>query len=274
MIRILHMALLSTVCVWASQTALAQSYKFVHWDSATPCTGLLKEAIPVLPGGSTLRQIYDGPTIQSHYDLRNGGKLRMSIRDVGTKYVDGDTFLDAYSKVFDKRPLEDSISRRVNSHVTLADINYRPGFNLRFKKHNDPESYEVRLSSLVLTLNSKIRVIAWRQYDTASTEDQLKWDKFACQSYHHELGHLLVAAQVYEDTQDRWSELSASTHEDINAQTDRLFSEIVEAIKDRQAKYHDEIDEMGPALASSRPYLDLPFTWLGQTQIDSLPLNE
>lgn len=234
----------------------------LYWNREEKCDRLFETPVPVLPGGSFLKKIMGEQEVQAHYALSQGGTLRLTITDVGRIPVSGSSYIEAYRDLFDKRPLQDSISRKADNHVVLADVKNRLALSYYPKKNDETGRYQIKADSLTLILTAKVRVTEWTEYSMASIEDQKKWDRLLCQSYHHELGHILVAAQILEEAEADLLNLNAESLEALQLEQKNLFDTIGQRNIDLQNDYHDALDMMGKSLGRSKPYLELPFAWL------------
>ena len=248
----------------------ATAYGGAFWAGQERCDTLFETPLPRLPGGSYLTKIFAEEAVQAHYALQQGGKVRLTVREVGKSFVDGETYYDAYDAVIKQKPLQDRIARKIESKVVLADVRTSIGSEFRPMKTEDGAAYIIRPQSLRLTLTAKVRVTDWRQYEVADARNQALWDKYLCVSYHHELGHILVTAQILEESEAEWLALKADTVEALGTKHQALMDEVGTRIEGRQQAYHDALDEMGPALGRSKPYMELPFSWLSPPADSSL----
>lgn len=244
-----------------------------YWQGEKKCDTLFETLIPSLPGGSYLTKILGDGKIHADYELNNGGVIRVKVRDVRKVPVNGLNFDSAYADLAMRKPLQDRLARRVESHVVLADVRTMVGSSFLMKKTTDEitdiTTYRIRPQSLRLSLKANVRVADWADYALADGPSQKRWDRHQCTSYHHELGHILVAAQVLEESQTEWLDLQAPTKEDFSLLHDELMTDIQKRIQARQEAYHAALEEMGPAIGRSRPYMELKFDWLKQSP-DSL----
>ena len=244
--------------------ATAQAEPVLHWAGDAPCYSLFDTPVPQLPNGAPLTKILGDDPVQGHYRLPGGGVLRLSVRDVGTVEVRGDTFAAAYQDLLQRKPLQDSIARKASGRFVLADVRILLGASIRSSKMEDGSGYHIAPDDVSLRLSAKVRAANWAGYAGASDADRRAWDLHICQNYHHELGHILVAAQVMEASVPEWLALRGATAEDVTAAQQALMRQIVDRLVAAQTAYHDEIEEMGEAVADARPYLDLPFSWLAK----------
>ena len=240
----------------------AFGYESVYWEGEEKCDTLFASPISQLPGGSYLTQILGEDAVQAHYLMPQGGKLRLTVREVGRVTVSGDTYSQVYLDILKRKPLQDRLARKLESGTVLADVKTTMGVSFRPVKTDDGAAYMIAPQSLTMKLISKVRVTDWAEYNLADQYNQNAWDKHLCTSYHHELGHILVAAQVLEESETEWLALRVETLEALNEKHQSFVDEISERVRERQQAYHDALDEMGAKLGRSRPYMELPFPWL------------
>ncbi len=240
----------------------------VYWQGQDKCDTLFDTPASMLPGGSYLTEILetDSGGIRANYTLATGGKLRLTIPETELVNVDGLTYLAARKDLNTRRPLQTAFAREFDTHIVLADVNLTIGIgSVRGKS---VYGHKIRPQSLNLKLKAKVRVAVWSGYDTASEADQTLWDRRLCESYHHEFGHILVAAQVLEESQDQWLAIRGRTPEEFTEAKDNFLARLGESILARQDAYHDGIKTMGKVISHSRPYLDLPFSWLSGDSVE------
>ena len=177
----------------------------------------------------------------------------------------GRDYAAARKSLFERKPFQTAFQKAYDGHIVLADVKMSVYFGSISVKPNDEADYRLRPSALNFRLKANVRVAEWDQYSSASEADKQSWDRRACQSYHHEMGHILVAAQVIEEFNQAWLDLRAPTKEDMLDKRNALMETMNAAIKARQSEYHDEIETMGRELSYSRPYMELPFSWLSDS---------
>jgi len=243
--------------IWATESS-----DTVYWKGEAPCDNLFETPVPQLPGGSRLTQILGIDDVQGNYAMSGGGSLRVTFRQPQKMPVQGVSYSDAIADLFKRKPLQDSIARKTSKFVVLADVKSRIGMSGRPYKLEDGSGYGLKPKTIRPSLNAKVRVADWPGYAAASVSDQQKWDGHLCENSHHELGHILVAAQILEEAEPEMLGLRGATPEELSQEISNLLSEIGKRINARQEAYHDEIKSMGRALSDSRPYLELPFPWL------------
>lgn len=248
--------------IFTTQTASPQADRTVYWLGAESCDDVFETPVSSMPGGSKLTKIHHGPSIQAHYALSNGGTLRVSVRDIQKKYVQGRNFAEAFDNVFKQRPLQNQLERITEKYVVLADVRSMFGLVTPIRQNADTSEYYFVPNRLFLTVSSRIRIVEWDGYDQATPEDQILWDRFQCQSYHHELGHILISAQIFEESEPEWMMLRAQTKDELLDKREALFEEVSDRAAARQKIYHQTLDAWGPEMAKSKPYLELPFPWL------------
>lgn len=234
----------------------------IRWQGDMPCGSLFDTPVPRLPNGSPLVQIFGTESIQSHYQLSGGGKIRVTLRQTEKIQVSGARYADAIKDLNSRRPFQDSISRKTSGYTVLADVRYQVGISASSYKLKDGSGYALKPNRIRPSVVAKVRVANWPGYENAAADDRRKWDGHLCESYHHELGHILVAAQIWEEAEPELLTLRGTSSEDVSQKLDVLLDDVGQRIEARQEQYHDEIDAMGHALSRSLPYLDLPFSWL------------
>ena len=240
------------------ETAQAQA---VYWAKTENCETLLENPVRRIPGGFTLKEVI-GEDKLAIYELPNGGHLKIRFWEVDSLPVRGKTFDEAYKDLMVKRPLQDRVSRKVANEVVLANVTMKYRLGLRFTKTDDGLLYKIKPGTFSIFQTAKVKVIDWADYHQADLVSREKWDKLTCESYHHELGHVLVAAQILAESEAAWLDLRAEDQKAMSEKTDELFEQILERVRNRQKRYHEEIELMGPEVADARPYLELSFSWL------------
>ena len=262
---VLGCALLAVMMI-SPVTCAAQ---IVYWEGEESCEDLFTTPLSQLPGGSYLTKIFDNDTLQAHYQTANGSTVKITIQPIKKLPVFGATYAAAYRDLVRRRPFQDRISRKASGHIVLADVvnllGIRPAYKKTKSDHDDTEIYSINPQRLILELNARVRVAQWTEYDGASPEERRLWERHACTSYHHELGHILVAAQILEEASAEFLDLQAPSKEELETHIKALFKTVNEQIKQRQIAYHDALDEFGPSIGRARPYMEIPFPWLTTT---------
>jgi len=246
----------------------AQDSDLIRWKGDTPCDNLFEMPVLRLPGGSPLTEILGTEDVQGKYQLSGGGVLTITIRKTLKVPVHGLRYSDAIADLHARRPLQDAISRKTSPGTVLADVKSLFGMRAIPYELEDGTGFALKPKSLWPKVTAKVRVADWQGYAGASPLDQRKWEGHSCESYHHELGHILVTAQILEAAEKEFLAMRAPTKEEINQSVKDFLVELSERIETRQQDYHDEIEAMGRSLSYSRPYMELPFSWLNQDDID------
>lgn len=247
----------------------------VYWQGEGSCKNLFKTPAPHLPAGSPLTEILEFESVIGKYDLSQGGDIWINIRKPRQYRVEGETFSDAFTNLITNRPLQDRVARSATGNAVLADVQVFKSIRYHPVKMSDGVTYAIKPDSLSLRLSPKLRVVAWTGYAQAEDADRQLWDRHLCENYHHELGHILVAAQLIEEAEDDLLALRAESIAELQELQRELFSGVSQQIRDRQDVYHEEIDEMGLEVSHSRPYLELPFSWLSpEMSVIEAPVSE
>lgn len=242
--------------VW-TPTALAQE---VFWLSEEKCDTLFDIPVPVLPGGSTLSDIVGNG--QAQYAGAEGGRVTITITDVKKMPFSGKDFDEAYKNLSSYSPLQDRIAHKVSDHAVLADVTQRFRRYYRLRPGPVEGTYIVHPNNLMFSILAKVRIADWTGYGAADARSQKLWDQHQCTSYHHELGHILVSAQLLEEALGEVLNLPPSPKEELFEKVDGIFNKTYDMIVERQQDYHDALADMGHVLGRSRPYMELPFDWL------------
>lgn len=242
---------------FAVSPAVAQD---VHWLGNEKCDNVLNEPIRSIPGGFPLKSVLDNG--QARYQLPDGGILRLRLWEAASVPVQGTNFQEAYKNLVEQKPLQDNVSGRGENDVVFALVESRYALDLDYEHDNDLNLFQLKSGGYTVNMNSKVKIVKWAGYETADEESRRKWDKMSCENYHHELGHVLIGAQIFAEAEPMWMDLRGAGQEVISRKTDTLFETIMNRVRERQKNYHDEIKTMGPAMSDSRPYTELPFTWL------------
>lgn len=246
------------VCLQAifSYEASAQS---VFWQGEKSCEDLLDEPISSIPGGFPLKTVMANG--QAHYRLPKGGTLKLRMSESDSVSIPGENFVQAHRNLVTQKPLQKDFSGRSNEVVfALVQSSYQ--LDLDFTHDDDLSLFQLRPGGYNVVMNSKISVIDWAGYDAADDASRRQWDKMTCESYHHELGHILIGAQLFAEAESLWVDLRGEDQPRIQSLTDELFDMTMQQVRQRQRRYHEQITTMGEELSYSKPYLELPFTWL------------
>ena len=232
----------------------------VHWLGDESCKTLLQQTVPEIPGGFPLKlKMASG---EAHYELPRGGTLRLTLTEDEKVSVSGDTFSQAYRNLVEQKPLQNDGAFHHENVVVFAAVETGYQLDLDFTTTEDQSLFQLKPDGYNIIMNARFRVIDWSGYKKADAASRAKWDKMTCESYHHELGHVLIGAQIFSEAEPEWTSLRGRNEEDVRKRTDTLFDYIMSRVRARQQKYHLEQETMGRALADSRPYIDLPFSWL------------
>ncbi len=238
----------------------AASAQEVFWQGEDSCGDLLDEPVAAIPGGFPLTTILSNG--QAHYRLPLGGTLRLRLWKAESVPVQGKDYAEAYKNLVTQKPLQDDVSGRAGGEVVFALVESRYMLDLDYSHDPELSLFQLKKGGYTVNMNSKVKVIEWDGYKTADDASRRKWDKMTCESYHHELGHVLIGAQIFAEAEPLWMDLRGADEGMISWRTDDLFDRIMKSVRERQKKYHEEIDVMGRAVADSRPYVKLPFSWL------------
>lgn len=231
----------------------------VYWLGDESCDELLEQTISEIPGGFSFK--FKTADDEAHYQLPAGGTLRLSLTEAERVSVEGATFSQAYRHLIAQRPLQDKIEQNV-SQVVFASVETGYELDLDFTQNADQSLFQIKPNGYNIVMTARFSVIDWTGYNRADAASRAKWDKMTCESYHHELGHVLIGAQLFAEAEPDWIAMRGRDEADVRKRTDVLFDFIMRRVRARQQKYHQEIQAMGSTLADSRPYLELPFTWL------------
>jgi hypothetical protein len=276
------------VPLWGAAPAFAQTRLEalnalpVHWQGSAPCQSALELDMQAMPLGSPRQPDLDWDPDLHVYEHASGVRIQIKPRSVKLNPVYGPTFADAALDVLTRRPLQMTGSNAWDRNVRLASI--RPGMGMSHRpkatvikgkrrgwgkgREPDQTTYSISPNSFRVRFNPRISILNWADYDQASPEDQARWDRLICGHIHHEIGHLLVAAQLVEEHIPDLLPLSSDDKDELSELTSVWFKTLGEAIAARQDAYHDEIARMGPVIAESRPYLELDFPWLTAQEND------
>ncbi len=231
----------------------------VFWLGDESCEDLLEQTIPEIPGGFPFK--FKMASGEAHYQLPAGGSLQLRLSEAERVAVKGDTFSQAYRNLIAQRPLQDNVEQNVNQ-VVFASVETGYELDLDFTHNKDLSLFQIKPNGYNIVMNARFSVIDWTGYARADAVSRAKWDKMTCESYHHELGHVLIGAQLFAEAEPDWIALSGRDQADVRTRTDALFDYVMRRVRARQQKYHQEIQTMGSTLSDSRPYTELPFTWL------------
>ena len=229
------------------------------WVGEAQCEGLFDQLPVSLPGGAVMTGRDGASTL---YRLPEGGTLRIDGPAVERAPLFGATFADTQADLRARAPLDlrgDHVARR---GVVLAQV--RSEYNGELSLYGDGAGFGVSDGGAELLIQPTVYLASWDGYAAASPEDRARWDRALCEQSHHELGHILLAAQVMAEAEPGLSAIRSDTREGISQEVRDGLNGMMAAIRERQALYHGEIVAMGERVADSRPYLEQPFSWLGQ----------
>lgn len=246
----------------AANNLSAAEDPYLFWDGEGSCDALFETPVSRLPGGSYLTHQPDNNLASGHYALSGGGTLRLRIPEPYKISINGHNYEAAHKSLLTRQPFQTAYEKAYDDHIVLADVRITVGTGSVSVKPHGEADFRIRPSSLNFRLKANVRLAEWYQYGSASEADKRAWDRRSCQSYHHEMGHILVAAQVIEEFHQSWLDLRAPTKAAFAEKRDALTEQMGDAIMARQDAYHAEIETMGRALSYSRPYMELPFSWL------------
>ena len=232
----------------------------VYWLGDEPCDDLLEQTIPKIPGGFPLK--YKNADGFAHYSFPGGGSLQLQMSLAEKVSVQGASFEEAYRNLVAQKPLQDSADYRGKGVVVFAAVETNYQLDLDFIQNEDLTWFAIKPGGYNVVMQSSFNVIDWTGYNQADAASRAKWDKLTCESYHHELGHVLIGAQLFAEAEPLWVKLKGADEKSVQSQTDAIFDLTMQRVRNRQIDYHREIDFFGRDLADSRPYLELPFSWL------------
>lgn len=254
-------------------SAQTDPYLDAYWTAPSPCYDLFDAPPAQLSGGAPLIKRYTENDVQGHYALGGGAKLRLTFRDLRQSLVYGDSYEEAYRDIFTRKPLQDHVSGGASGHAVLADVKTRMSLTYKMQYRNGRVIYKIDPKTLVISLNSAVRALDWEGYASADDRSRERWDRHMCQSLHHELGHILIEAQAWEDGVAELLNLTAFTQGEFQQKAQRFSESIRDRSDARHDFYHNQIETMGQDVAFSGPYMTLPFDWLRPDRLSGAPLE-
>ena len=243
--------------------ALAQS----PWLGDESCEAIFERLPDRLPGGARLESFSDMDRFHV-YRLPGGGTLRIDGPEVVRETVTGDGFAAAQSDLFDRAPFGLRGRHGPGVGVVLAQV--ESIYNGEVSVTGSPLGFAAEAGSAELHIAPVVHLADWSGYAFASPEDQALWDKALCSQAHHELGHILVAAQVMTEAEASLTQVANPTQTGISLAIRTALESMMSDIRQRQDLYHAEIKLLGWQVADSRPYVELPFSWLGGDALDGV----
>jgi predicted secreted Zn-dependent protease len=238
----------------------APAYATPVWTGSERCDSLFSTFPEQLPGGARLESHQQG---EAHaYRLPEGGTLR--ILDADIQYFDilGATYAEAQSNLYRRTPemLTERGGHPWGDDALLAMVVNR--YHGEVNVTGSLLGYRGEPGSAELEIAPVLHLARWNDYAAADPVDQTLWDRAFCSHAHHELGHILVAAQIMTQAETDLTRVSDPTQAGISRAIRAALETMMEDIKSRQDLYHIEIDRIGRDVADSRPYVELPFSWL------------
>lgn len=245
---------------------ISASSSAVYWAGDENCGTLFQTPLDTLPGGALLIGSDDENGMEAEYELRDGSRLVLRIEDPEASPIYGTSFNDAMVDLDKRKPLQVSETEFQTEGLVMASVKISKSYSYLPHVRRGQRYLSIKPGSMIIELEAEVRSVTWDGYETASATDKALWDKFQCRSYHHELGHILIDAQLFEETIYDWSRVRGQDLDDMAISARHVFDDIAYRISERHDDYHKAISDMGFELADSRPYLDLPFAWLNRDQ--------
>ena len=227
------------------------------WSGAAACEGLFASLPLSLPGGAVMTG-RDG--ISTLYTLPEGGELRIEGPVVRREPLAGATFQEALTDLRERAPLDLRSGDGPLTGVVLARVDNE--YNGELSLYGDANGFGANAGGAELLIQPTVYLASWAGYANASDSDRTLWDRALCEQAHHELGHILLAAQVMAEAEPGLSAITSTTRAGISQAARDALNAMMAHIRARQELYHTEIKSMGESFADSRPYLELPFSWL------------
>ena len=234
-----------------------------NWTGESNCESLFVRLPDTLPGGAELETYWEEDRVHL-YQLPEGGTLRIEGPQVMRESVMGADFQSARANLYREAPFGLRGRHGPGQGVVLAQVESE--YHGEVSVTGSAMGFAGERGSSELRITPVVHLADWDGYDAASEADQALWDKSVCSQSHHELGHILVAAQVMAEAEGALTEVASPTQTGISLAIRTQLEDMMSRIKRRQDRYHAEIDAMGWQFADSRPYVDLPFSWLGGRQ--------
>lgn len=249
----------------------------VHWAGKAPCDAALDLYQPALPGGSVNVPDANARPGRHAYKTSSGALIVTMPAQVGVRDVDGQDFAELFRNIRSMRALHIPTVGKRFPLVRLAQIQTSMSMSVWPMPVSGDADAPVKANPdrTTIRLNPRIELIRWVGYDDAPSADRKLWDRARCEHIHHEIGHLLVTAQVIEEELPTLFTLRADDDDDLSIKRSDWFDAMSDKSSERQEQYHELIAEMGPEIADSAPYLELDFPWLnnGSAAKDPNPIS-
>ena len=211
------------------------------------------------------------------YKSETGVTLKL-VQPVVTYYsVSGRRYRDAQTYIFDERPLDsqrrgaaDISSEDKPTHgqlrvATIAGI-LSPSL-LSYTISGSRERYRLLVNQTELTAAFHVTLPRWKHYNVASARDKAKWDDLLCNAAHHELGHLRIRLDILAETLAGYADLPpAQSRAEMESLVINYRKDISKRVQDRQDAYHIYNEGGLRRGMTERPYAELPFPWLQDTE--------
>ena len=228
------------------------------WQGEADCEGLFERLPSSLPGGAVVESRMDDATL---YRLPEGGTLRIEGPEVVREALSGATFAEAQADLRERAPF-DLRGNHVGAAQGVVLAQVESAYNGEVSLYGDATGFGAVEGGAELLIQPTVHLASWDGYAQASAPDRDRWDRALCEQAHHELGHILVAAQVMTEAEPELAGLTSATREGIALAMRTKLEDMMSAIRRRQERYHAEIKVIGERAADSRPYLEQPFSWL------------
>ncbi len=205
--------------------------------------------------GITLK--YVKPVIE-YYDV-SGLRYKDAQKDIHKRKTI-ETLRRARSEFPQETERENNANEKTKSTV-VGSINYP--YRLSYTMIGLRDHYGLNPTETVMTTAYYIMLPRWKNYDTAASSEQKKWDDFFCKVANHELGHLRINLDLIAETLEGYAALPlARSFDEIEGIVKTYQKKVRKHIQDRQDAYHIYNGNGDRRGMRERPYMELPFPWL------------
>lgn len=230
-----------------------------YWSESVPCNVLEVIQFDRVPlGAPRVNSDEDG---QQTFQLSSGVKVVIEPPEIMTYSVRGPGYSMAYANMLWREVAES----HTGDTDTIAMASVVPRFRLEadtvYRHGAGSERYRYQRDGLRAVMSPLFMFPEWTDADQAPVGDQLMWEKMFCSLTHHEIAHVLIDLQGYEERLPELLDLRSPTSTGLRSKAEKLLGSMAEQSLERHDSYHRILDERGRNVMEERPYLTYDWPW-------------
>ena len=202
----------------------------------------------------------DGAPMWS-YRHDNGLTIRVAEPSLHPYEIGGATMREVEGKI-------DLLTKENAALARITNISNTRRLKGAIQHNSARDGYRVDTGRIERQIAIKVWYPVWGQYAKATPDEQDSWDALNCHVLHHELGHLLIALDIYGKDSERYEKVRADTREKLIKDLKVVSQDFFADIRERNKIYHQLNGGYYEPGWAERPYRELPWPWVEEMQAD------